>query len=241
MTWTIFDIETRIDKSLLNQTLFRGRGLTDEAAYEEFRKHTIAERGSDFLPLSFHVPVSIAIGSVNADYTLESVESLGGGDRSEERIVREFWSRLETDGGCLVSFNGRHFDLPVLELRALHYGCVVPSYFDDPRGYRHRDAQDKHFDLHEFITNHGSYRIRGGIDLLLRTIGLPGKGEIDGSRVQGLWDAGRLEEIHDYCRRDVVQTYFLFLRIELVRGRLSAERYRQVWAESAPYRAALDA
>ena len=38
--------------------------------------------------------------------------------------------------------------------------------------------------------------------------------------IQGLWEAGQLSMIHTYCRQDVIQTYGLFLRIELMRGRL---------------------
>ena len=41
--------------------------------------------------------------------------------------------------------------------------------------------------------------------------------------IQGLWEAGQLSMIHTYCRQDVIQTYGLFLRIELMRGRLPLE------------------
>ncbi len=240
MSFAIFDIETRIDKHLVNETQFRGRGLTDEAAFETLRRELVAERGTDFFPLSFHVPVSIAVGSVSSEYLLQSVESLAERDYGEERLVREFWERVEKFRGCLVSFNGRQFDLPVLELQALRYGCAVPSYFGEDSPYRRRYQLGKHLDLYEFITNFGTYRVRGGFDLLLRTIGLPGKGKVDGSQVQDLWDAGRLADIHEYCRRDVVQTYYLFLRVELVRGRLTAERYQQLLEHTAQFRQSLE-
>jgi predicted PolB exonuclease-like 3'-5' exonuclease len=240
MSFAIFDIETRIDKRLVNESQFRGRGLSDEAAFEEFRRELLEERGSDFFPLSFHVPISIAVGSVGSDYLLQSVESLAERDYSEEGLVREFWERVEKFRGCLVSFNGRQFDLPVLELQALRYGCVVPSYFGEDSLYRRRYQLGKHLDLYEFITNFGAYRVRGGFDLLLRTIGLPGKGAVDGSQVQELWDTGRLAEIHGYCRRDVIQTYYLFLRVELVRGRLTADRYSQLLDRTARFRQTLD-
>ena len=159
----------------------------------------------------------------------------------EERLVREFWDRVERFKGCLVSFNGRQFDLPVLELGALRYGCAVPSYFGEDSVYRRRYQVAKHLDLYEFVTNFGTYRVRGGFDLLLRTIGMPGKGSIDGSQVQELWEAGRLPEIHEYCRRDVIQTYYLFLRIELLRGRLTPNHYRQLLELTKDFRLLLDA
>jgi predicted PolB exonuclease-like 3'-5' exonuclease len=236
LSYAVFDIETRIDKRLVNESQFRGRGLSDEAAFQELRDELLRERGNDFFPLSFHVPVSVAVGLVSADYQLQSVETLAEADYSEERVVREFWDRVERFRGCLVTFNGRQFDLPVLELQALRYGCVAPTYFGGDSPYRRRYQLSKHFDLQEFITNFGAYRVRGGFDLLLRLIGMPGKGEVDGSQVQEFWDAGRLAEIHEYCRRDVIQTYFLFLRVEQVRGRITAEHYRHLHEVAAPFR-----
>jgi predicted PolB exonuclease-like 3'-5' exonuclease len=240
LSYAIFDIETRIDKRLVNETLFRGDGLSEEEAFQRLRNDLLENRGNDFFPLSFHVPISIAVGTVSGEYRLQSVETIAEQEYGEERLVREFWSRVDRFPGCLVTFNGRQFDLPVLELQALRYGCVVPRYFGGDPSYRQRFKVDKHFDLHEFLTNFGAFRIRGGFDLLLRSIGLPGKGSVDGSRVQQMWQEGRLAEIHAYCRRDVIQTYFLLLRVELMRGRITPEHYERVLAESADYRKLLD-
>ena len=240
LAYAIFDIETRIDKRLLNESQFRGRGLSDDEAFAEQRRELLESRGTDFFPLSFHVPISIAVGLVSGDYVLQSVESLAEESYSEERLVCEFWERVERFKGCVVSFNGRQFDFPVLELHALRYGCAVPSYFGEDSLYRRRYQLSKHFDLYDFITNFGAYRVRGGFDLLLRTIGLPGKGHVDGSQVQELWQAGRLSDIHAYCRRDVIQTYYLFLRIELIRGRLTAEHYRNLLQQTAQFSSLLD-
>jgi hypothetical protein len=38
--------------------------------------------------------------------------------------------------------------------------------------------------------------------------------------VQDLWDAEKTSEIHDYCRGDVLDTYFIFLRSRVVAGEL---------------------
>jgi 3'-5' exonuclease len=148
-----------------------------------------------------------------------------------------FWERLERFDGTLVSFNGRRFDLPVLEIAALRHGCVIPRYFGD--GYRDRHADERHYDLYDFLTNRGAYGVRGGFDLLAQLIGLPGKGAVDGAQVQGLWEAGRLADIEAYCRRDVIQTYFLFLRLELIRGRITRARYDAALAATDTFRSEL--
>jgi hypothetical protein len=54
--------------------------------------------------------------------------------------------------------------------------------------------------------------------------------------IQELWDAGQLQAIHTYCRQDVIQTYGLFLRIELMRGRLTPHAYQAAWEAAAPFR-----
>ena len=57
-----------------------------------------------------------------------------------------------------------------------------------------------------------------------------------GADVQGLWEAGRAAEIHAYCRQDVIRTYFLFLRVEQLRGRLTPERVQEIEAATRRFR-----
>jgi len=235
--FAIFDIETRVDKRLLNQALCAGEGLSDEDAFQRYREQLRTRRGSDFFPLSLHIPISIAIGAVGADHVLRTVESLGLNDYSEEGLAREFWTRAERFAGSMVTFNGRRFDFPVLELAALRYGIAAPEHFADGSGStRARYCTDRHLDLADYLTNFGaSGPLKGGMNLLLKMIGLPGKMEVDGSQVQDLYDQGRMAEIHRYCRTDVVQTYFLFLRVELMRGRIDDAGYRSAREASAHF------
>lgn len=238
MRYTILDIETRIDKSLVRAIYFPHTALSDEEAYTEVRQRLQKEQGSDFFPLSFHVPISIAVGQVNEERVLTTVETINVDDYSEEAIVRTFWQRLERFQGTLVTFNGRNFDLPVLELQALKYGCQAARYFSGKS--RNRYAEEGHYDLYDFLTNYGVHRLRGGFDLLAKLVGLPGKTEVDGSMVQQMWQDGRLNDIHRYCRHDVIQTYFLFLRIELVRGRLTPEQHDHALLQTTTFRAELE-
>ena len=238
MRYTVFDSETRIEKNLVRAVYFPHTDITEEDAYQQVRQRLQQEQGSDFFPLSFHVPISIAVGQVNDERVLTVVETLHEVDYSEEALVRSFWQRLERFPGTLVTFNGRNFDLPVLELQALKYCCPAQRYFSSKA--RNRYVEEGHYDLYDFLTNYGAHRLRGGFNVLAKLIGLPGKMEIDGSMVQQLWEEGRLPDIHRYCRQDVMQTYFLFLRVELVRGRLTLEHYERAVAQSAKFRAELE-
>lgn len=237
MSLLVFDIETRIDKALLRATQFAGLAISDEEAYERMRDQLRHESGgrSDFFPVTYHVPISIALVGAGDDGGLPGIEVLGADRLGEDGLVREFWRRVEALDGPLVSFNGRGFDLPVLELHALRLGCALPRYCGNDRtGLRQRFG--RHLDLHDWLGNFGAARLRGGLDLIAKLVGLPGKGDVAGGDVQRLWERGAWAEIHRYCADDAVQTYCVWLRVEQLRGRLGAER---VAALSAAARARL--
>lgn len=224
MAVLVFDIETRIDKQLLRDTLFRGQALSDDDAFERMREQLWQESGgrSDFFPVTFHVPISIALLHAADDGAIEAREVLGADQLGEAGLAREFWSRLEAFNGLLVSFNGRGFDLPVLELAALRHGCAAPRYFTERNGLRQRFG--RHLDLLDWLSNNGAVRLRGGFDLIARVAGLAGKGAVSGGDVQRLFERGCWSDIHRYCADDARQTYLLWLRVEQLCGRLAAER-----------------
>jgi predicted PolB exonuclease-like 3'-5' exonuclease len=235
----IFDIETRVDKALLREVLFPGAPISDELAYQRERQEMRQRsEGRDFFPVTFHVPVSIGLAEVDGDYRLAAVEVWGADRLGDDGLVKAFWNRLESFEGTLVSFNGRGFDLPVLELQALRHGCAAPRYFNERYGLRARFG--RHFDVHDFLTNAGAFRLRGGLDLAARLVGLPGKREVSGADVQTLWDSGRYDAVHRYCRGDVIQTYFLLLHVEHLRGRLSGEQLRRAQAAAREFRAEVE-
>jgi predicted PolB exonuclease-like 3'-5' exonuclease len=56
-------------------------------------------------------------------------------------------------------------------------------------------------------------------------LGLPGKLGMSGDKV---WDAyldGQIDAIRNYCETDVLNTFLIYLRFELMRGRLSREEF----------------
>jgi hypothetical protein len=52
--------------------------------------------------------------------------------------------------------------------------------------------------------------------------------EVQGHMVQDLFDQQKLAEINDYCRCDVLDTYFVFLRISVMLGRLTLAREQEL-------------
>ena len=62
--------------------------------------------------------------------------------------------------------------------------------------------------------------------------------DVQGHMVQDLFNAGQLAEINDYCRCDVLDTYFVFLRTRVLVGELSLDKEQELiaatktWLES---------
>ena len=203
------------------------RAFDPAEAVRRYRDELMEKYESDFIPYSFQVPISVAVGKVTADFRLEDVVVLDEPQFRPHVITENFWRGWEKyRRPTLVSFNGRGFDLPLLELAAFRYGVSVPGWFqaagksfDQPRS-RYNTAA--HIDLCELLTNFGSTRFTGGLNLAANLLGKPGKMDVQGDMVQDMYDAGRLAEINDYCRCDVLDTYFVFLRTRVLLGQLDA-------------------
>jgi predicted PolB exonuclease-like 3'-5' exonuclease len=63
------------------------------------------------------------------------------------------------------------------------------------------------------------------LDHIATMMGFPGKMGMDGSKVLDAYMNGEIEAIRNYCETDVLNTYLVYLRFELMRGKLSPENY----------------
>lgn len=228
--YLVFDIETRVDKALVKQIYDPENALTLEQAYDKARDQLLERSGqqSDFFPLPYHIPIAIATLHADENYRIRSLGCLGVDRFSEAELVARFWQIFE-NATTLVTFNGRGFDLPVLEIQALKHGLVLPRYFatgESRQTYRSRYGEAYHIDLCDFLSNFGAAPRRGSLGVLARLAGLPGKYSIAGEDVEYLYRQKRLKEINQYCTTDTLQTFLLFLRVELLRGRLRTESYQ---------------
>lgn len=228
--YLVFDIETRVDKELVKRVHDAENVLTTEQAYDKARDDLLVKSNqqSDFFPIPYHIPIAIATLQADDEYRIRSLGCLGKDRYSEAEMISRFWQIFEGTQ-TLVTFNGRGFDLPVLEMRALKSGLSLPRYFGSPQAkLSHRSSRysdSYHIDLCDFLSNFGAVYRRGSLDLLAKLIGLPGKYSLEGGDVEYLFRQGRQKEINQYCITDVLQTYLLFLRVELLRGKLGANEY----------------
>lgn len=223
-----FDIETVADAELVARLRYPGEAITPLDAVRRYRDELLVKYESDFIPYTFQVPISVAVAKVGADFRLLDLVLLDEPQFRPHIITDLFWRGWEHyKRPTLVSFNGRGFDIPLLELAAFRYGVSVPGWFGQyQKTYeqpRNRYNTASHLDLHELLTNFGCARFVGGLNLAANLLGKPGKMDVQGHMVQDMYDEGKLAEINDYCRCDVLDTYFVFLRTRVMVGELSLE------------------
>jgi hypothetical protein len=101
---------------------------------------------------------------------------------------------------------------------------------DEDRDFRYNNYigryHTRHLDLMDVLSLYQP-RAAAPLDEVARLLGFPGKLGMDGSQVWDAYQQGELVKIRSYCETDVVNTYLVFLRFQLMRGLLTAEQYEQ--------------
>jgi len=228
MTWLVFDIETVPDVEL-GRRLHGLEGLSDAAVAKAMFALAKRDTGTEFLPHEQHRVVAIACALRTREQF--RIWSLGDEHAEEAELIARFFDGIERYTPDLVSWNGGGFDLPVLHYRALKAGVQAPRYWetgDEDTAFRYNNYLSRyhwrHLDLMDVLSGHNA-RARASLADMAALLGLPGKLGFGGDQV---WDAvlaGRLAAVRNYCETDVLNTTLIYLRFELMRGRLDRAAY----------------
>lgn len=215
-TILVWDLETVPDLD----GYARANSLTDKSP-DEVR----AAIGDEFPKHIYHSIV--CIGALVAErsangWSINVVGAPSVADRSEKDLIQAFADKIEELSPQMVTFNGCSFDLPVLRYRAMVHEISAPGLVG--RAYYHRFTEDA-VDLCDVLSSY-SPGGKAKLDELSRIMGLDGKpAGMSGAEVETYYRTGRVKEIADYCRSDVINTYRLWLRYELFRGKLTRAQY----------------
>ena len=233
----VFDVESVADGQLVADVRYPGDDLGPSEAISRYRDELVERTGSDFIPYTHQLPISVVIAKVRADLRIADIVELDAPEYRSHVITELFWRGWEHySQPTLVTFNGRGFDVPLMELAAFRYGISVPSWFAmNARSFeqpRNRYNTVAHWDLQDLMVNFGATRFNGGLNLAATLLGKPGKIDVQGDMVQDLYDQGKSAEINDYCRCDVLDTYFVFLRACVMTGRIDLETEKQIVEET---------
>jgi hypothetical protein len=195
-------------------------------------------QANKIVALSWLTMESITTKEEGRRYEFKAASSLAAwGPGDERRIVSAFGDLQTQSEATLVTWAGRSFDLPVLAMRALKLGLDWGWYYRS-RSIRYRYSDDGHCDLMDALSDYGAARPLKLGDAA-RLVGLPGKTDMDGSKVADVValgvDASNQTRIARYCAHDVIQTALVFLRSRVLFGyltldgfRASAESFKQV-------------
>lgn len=237
IAYLVFDCESVADRDLIAKVRFSGQDIDPHEAMEQYRSELIARTGSDFIPHTYQMPISVAVAKVDAKYRLLDLVVLDEPEYRPHIITENFWRGWDKYGQpTFVTFNGRSFDVPLMELAAFRFGISVPGWFRDQcrtwEQPRNRYNSSAHLDLQDLLVNYGATRFSGGLNLATQLVAKPGKMDVQGDMVQEMYDAGDLAGINDYCRCDVLDTYFVFLRTRVMTGKLALDEEEQLVADS---------
>lgn len=224
----IFDIETVPDLDA-GRRLYGLESLDDGDALAAMQALRREKSGSDFMPLHQHQIVAISVALRSADefrlWTLGNLES------DEAEIIQRFFDGIDRFVPDLVSWNGSGFDLPVLHYRALLHGINAATYWengDQQREFRYNSYLGRyhwrHIDVMDVLSAFQA-RARAPLDEIAVMLGFPGKLGMSGAKVAETYQQGGLQQIRDYCETDVMNTFLVYLRFELMRGRLDRTGY----------------
>lgn len=232
----VFDIETipcvETARSFLNLSpeINEEEVLSQLTAYH----NEITNGQNDFFRQLFHkvVCISFIAGTIHPmkggreKYIIKSLKTGGRKGETEEEILRGVFTFLQKHPSRLISFNGRGFDLPVLQYRAMKYGIEAKWIYNDGYyNYNHRYSIEKHCDLLDMFSNFGaSARVK--ISEVASLLNIPSKlGSVNGSDVFPMFKEGKLEEICNYCEHDVITTFIMYIRFMQHAGKVSGEGY----------------
>lgn len=228
----VFDIETIPDVEGLRRLHDISPELSDAEVAELAFQQRRARNGSDFLP--HHLQRVVTISCVLRAGETFKVWSLSEPEQSEGEIIQRFFDGVEKFTPRLVSWNGGGFDLPVLHYRALLHGVRMSRYWEigeTESAFRWNNYLNRfhwrHIDLMDVLSGY-QLRAVAPLDEIAVLLDLPGKQGSHGSQVWERFQAGDIEGICNYCETDVLNTYLVYLRFELMRGRLHEADY---WEE----------
>lgn len=238
----VFDIETVPDTDAVPNLVGDVGGSDEERREALDAYHLDVTDGKNAFPRQpFHkvVAVSFLAAEIETDgrfenYYLKELRSGGDEKAIEHDLVAGFYQWVDKKRPRLVSYNGRGFDLPVLRHRAMVHGITAAGYHDISNkweNYTSRYAQDFHCDLQEALTDFGAASRGLKLNEVCAVLGFPGKFGVDGSQVAPMFTEGRVGEIRDYCETDVLNTYLVYLRYQLTRGRTTKEGYNRAVAD----------
>lgn len=130
--------------------------------------------------------------------------------RSEREMLEDFWEGARSYD-TFVTFNGRGFDVPFLNLRSAIHG-IRPAYDLMDGRYLYQQKLVRHVDLQDQLTFYGAMSRRPSLHLFCRAFGIesPKVSGVAGDDVAELFRMKKFGDIARYNAGDVCATAALY-------------------------------
>jgi len=154
------------------------------------------------------------IGWAIDDEPAQSLQVADMGAEAEQFVLASFLGALNdmhkgTSGlrPVIIGHNHIAFDLPFIWKRAMVHNLRPPLWFPrNPKPWAESVADT-------MLLWDGTQRAGGSMAKICRSLGIPGKGDMDGSKVWPMVRDGRIDDVASYCRDDVDRTRQMYKRM----------------------------
>jgi predicted PolB exonuclease-like 3'-5' exonuclease len=208
-----------------------------EFVYQKGRALADVSNAPDVLALHLRRIVSIAC-CVQDEHQFRVV-SLAADDNDEAALIQRFFDLLDQERAQPVSWDGVHFDWPVLRSRSMVCGALAGAVLDQVNA----GASDLK----------SLFAVPSGADASFRELaglcGFPCTPRLAEKQVWNAWCSGRADEVHAHCSSDAMICHLLYLRWLMVcddldtaqyAGRIQAIRDTLEAADAQPWREFLE-
>ncbi len=225
MATLIFDIETVGDNwdaldTTTQQALSRWVDRTAKNETEHEAALVDLRDGLGFSPLTGEV-VAIGLydlergqGAVYYQSNSEEADLVEGEyilkSRTEREMLEDFWEGAKSYD-TFVTFNGRRFDVPFLNLRSAIHGIRPAKDLMDGR-YLYQQKNVSHIDLQDQLTYYGAMYRKPSLHLFCRSFGIdsPKANGVAGDDIAKLFRTEKFRDIARYNAQDVIATTELY-------------------------------
>ncbi len=187
--------ETHLDKQLTKRL---GKDYLDDPDYEETKRLIMGTS-----PYLGEI-CCIGIKKVLSNGQFDNVALKG----AEPDILTRWWGIVSKHRGQYVHYNGLGFDVPWIIKRSMFHGIRPTSKdFLELRRFQ----KYPHFDIQQILADWDRFNIIS-LDLACDFLGVPSpkEGEIAAKDVAQAYADGKIDQIAEYCLRDVESTHQVY-------------------------------
>lgn len=160
--------------------------------------------------------VTISFGYWDSSDNKWKIEHLDIKDISERDMLYEFARRLNTDfrNHIIAGFNIKNFDMPFVYRRMIVNKIMPPTHFNN---FEKKPWEVKGYDLYRVWLDSNALSGMCNFELICNLMGVPSskEGEVKGKDVTNAYYSGKIDQISEYCRRDVQASIKLAMAFSL--------------------------